>query len=160
MTELVDLLSAHRLTKTKQAIKPVLIFLVSTVLSLASWISVQGWKYGYVGFLGVRLQDNSWKRALFQVVEESFVLLSTLFYFKSYFPGDDVEGVGGLGFLFGYFILPKYPNVFGVNVNREKVLPVVVLVWALWRIFVSAWALWMVLQTYYWKDLNRRGRVA
>ena len=154
MTELVDLPSAPRLlTNTKQVIKPVLIFLVSTALFLASRISVQGWKYSYSFVLGVQLEDNSWMKALFRFVGESFVLSSTLCYFQSHFPGDEAEGVGGLGFLFGYFILPNYRDtsstvvdVFGVYLNRGKVLPIVVLVWALW----------MELKKYYRKDMNRR----
>ena len=79
-------------------------YVVGILLSLASWISCQGWFVCSNHFFG----KWSAKNVLFRFIGCLFHSRAWWIFFRRCFDSsDDIDDVGGLGFIFGY-ILAEY----------------------------------------------------
>jgi len=96
------------MTKLGQQLKLILAFVVGILLSLAAWISCQGWFVCSNHFFGQWSADNMLKIILFRVLGYLFHSRARWIFFRRCFDSsDDIDDVGGLGFIFGY-ILAEY----------------------------------------------------
>lgn len=138
MTELcVALPSATAETDQKSRSRNVstgiLAFFVGMLLSLAAWISNQGWAVSSILLFG---SANIWKNILFSIVGAFVIAFAWCLSFEYFFPGNDeiadsLHDLGEVGLLFGY-ILADYLGIglFDSN-NFDKFLPLIIIVWAL-----------------------------
>ena len=142
MTELCFAVPTAPDVSTRQESKPrnfctaIHAFVIGTLLSLAAWISNQGWAVCSILLFGDFSVGNMWKHILFSVSGSLIIALAWCLSFKSCFPGDDdvaehLQDLGELGFIFGY-ILAEYLGIgiFGSN-DFDKFLPLVIVLWAL-----------------------------
>lgn len=107
-------------------------FVVGTLLSLAAWISNQGWAVCSVLFFGDLSSGNEWKHVLFSIAGSLIIALAWSLSFRSCFHRDDeLDDLGELGFIFGY-ILAEYLGI-GIFYPNEfaEFLPIIIVMWAL-----------------------------
>ena len=100
----------------------ILAFVVGTMLSLAAWISNQGWAVCSVLFFGDLSSGNVWKHILFSIVGSLIIAFAWSLSFRSCFHGhDELDDLGEIGFIFGYILAEYlgigifYPNEFDMT---------------------------------------------
>lgn len=140
MPELCTAVPTKSDVSTEQEPKPrttctgILAFVVGTLLSLAAWISNQGWAICSIFFFGDLSSVNAWKHILFSIVGSLIIAFAWSLSFRSCFRSDDeleLDDLGELGFIFGYILAEYlgiglfYPNEF------DKFLPLIIVIWAL-----------------------------
>ena len=122
--------SVEQETRPRTVGKAIIAFVVGTLLSLAAWVSMQGWVVRSILLFGDFSRGNTWKHVLFSILGSLIISLTWCLSFRSCFRGDeDVEDLGELGFIFGY-VLSGYLSVFHSN-DFDKFLPLVIISWAL-----------------------------
>ncbi len=96
------------MTKLGQQLKLILAFVVGILLSLAAWISCQGWFVCSNHFFGKWSAENTLKIILFRVLGYLFHSRAWWIFFRRCFDSsDDIDDVGRLSSIFGY-ILAEY----------------------------------------------------
>ena len=123
-------ISVEQEPKPRTVGKAMLAFVVGTLLSLAAWISMQGWAVCSILLFGDFSRGNMWKHILFSILGSLIVALVWRLSFTSCFRGDDdVQDFGQLGFIVGY-ILSGCLGIIHSN-DFDKFLPLVIISWAL-----------------------------
>jgi hypothetical protein len=114
----------------------VLAFFVGMLLSLAAWISNQGWAVCSILIFGSDLLAGMWKHTVFVIAGSLVLAVAWCLSFKYFFPGNDevadsLQDLGEVGFFFGY-IIAEYLGIGLFESNDfDKYLPLFLVVWAL-----------------------------